>query len=237
MSAAAHLIEMSGVSKEHGGACPLRIAFLCVDQGDRRVISGLDQPAAETFFHLVSGAALADTGTVLVAGADTRTITTDTDWLLSLDRFGFMTNRAVLLESLSVAANLALPMTLAVEPMAADVEAQVNALADEVELPRSRLPLKVTALTPLERARLHLGRALGPGPSFLLLEHPTDGLGNDTERRAFGRTLHGAAATRNAGWLALSNDSAFAAASRGRHERLDLTTGETTRVRRWWFWN
>lgn len=237
MSAEPHVIQMSGVSKEHGGACPLRIASLVVNRRDRRVIAGLDQPAAETFFHLISGAALPDTGTVLVAGADTRTITTDTEWLLSLDRFGFMTNRAVLLESLGVAANLALPMTLAVDPMSADVRAHVDALADEVELPRSRLDLKVSALTPLERTRLHLGRALGPGPSLLLLEHPTDGLVNDVDRQAFGRTLRAASLRRDVGWIALSNDSVFARASGGRHERLQEATGELTRERRWWFWN
>ena len=237
MSGEPHLIEISGVSKEHGGVCPLRIASLVVNERDRRVITGLDQAAAETFFHLISGAALPDTGTILVAGADTRTIATDTEWLLSLDRFGFMTNRAVLLESLGVAANLALPMTLSVDPMSADVRAKVDALADEVELSRNRLGLKVAALTPLERTRLHLGRALGPGPSLLLLEHPTDGLVNDIERQAFGNTLRAAGLRRDVGWIALSNDAIFARASGGRHEQLQPTTGELTRVRHWWFWN
>ena len=61
------------------------------------------------FVHLVTGASVPDEGAVKVAGRDTRDIATDTEWLTSLDRFGIVTHRAVLLDGMSVAANLALP--------------------------------------------------------------------------------------------------------------------------------
>jgi hypothetical protein len=40
------------------------------------------------FVHLVTGAALPDEGVVSIAGRDTRAISTDTEWLRSLDQFG-----------------------------------------------------------------------------------------------------------------------------------------------------
>ena len=41
-----------------------------------------------------------------VAGRRTSEIATDTEWLSSLDRFGIVTHRAILLDSLSVAAKV-----------------------------------------------------------------------------------------------------------------------------------
>lgn len=231
------LIEMRGVTKDHGGSHPLRVRSLSVRDDHRLVLSGLDAAAAETFFHLISGAAVPDEGSVLVAGVDTRTIATDTEWLVSLDRFGFMTHRAVLLESLDVAANLALPMTLEVDPMPAPVLRQVQVLADDVGLARERLSEAVGRLDPLARARLHLARALAVRPRLLLLEHPTEGLRGDDERQALGRSLRHVGEHHGMGWIALSDDAVFARASGGRHQRLLPSTGRIVGARGFWPWN
>lgn len=231
------LIDMRGVTKDHGGLRPLRIAAFSAVEGDRWILSGLDEAAAETFVHLVSGAAVPDEGSVRVAGVDTQTIATDTDWLLSLDRFGFMTHRAVLLDAIGVAGNLALPMTLSIDPMPPDVRARVEAVADEVELDRGRLDQPVSSLNPLEQARVYLGRALATEPRLLLLEHPTAALIEDGQREAFGRTLRGLADRRGIGWVALSEDALFARASGGSHRRLQPATGTLVRVRSWWPWS
>ena len=69
--------------------------------GERLALGGVDAGAAETLIHLVTGAALADSGEVLIAGTNTRAIATDTAWLASLDRFGIVTDRAVLIEKIS----------------------------------------------------------------------------------------------------------------------------------------
>lgn len=237
MTAESPLIEMRGVTKDHGGARVLRIASFIATESNRVVISGFDDAESETFFHLVSGAAIPDEGIVLVAGADTRTIATDTEWLMSLDRFGFMTHRAVLLESLNVAANLALPMTLEIDPMPPSVLRQVQSLADDVGLDRKSLEQPVGSLDPLSRARLYLGRAIATTPRLLLLEQPTRELTSDHEREAFGQALQHASDHHRVGWVALSDDAVFARASGGRHERVSAETGQITRIRRWWPWN
>jgi putative ABC transport system ATP-binding protein len=230
------LIEIQGVGKDHGGDRPLRIQSLSVGARDRVTLSGLNRAEAETLIHLVSGAAVPDTGSVMVAGTDTRSIVTDTEWLVSLDRFGVVTHRAVLLDSLSIAANLALPISLAVDPMPPPVRAAVDDLALAAGLDRATLDRPVSSLDAFGRARLHLARALATSPRLLLLEHPTLELTDEAERQALGRTLRQVADARGLGWLAISDDERFSRSAGGHVWRLAPGTGVLTRRRSWWPW-
>ena len=214
------MIEFVGVSKQNPGGHPLRVARLTVVRGDGLSIGGLDAGAAELFVNLVTGAALPDTGDVRIAGRSTRDIATDTEWLASLDRFGIVTERAVLLESLPLEANLALPFTLAIDPIGDEIRATVTALAGEVGLETGRLSAPITALSAEQRLRAHLARALGPRPEFLLLEHPTARL-DAAASAAFGAMLKAVAAERQLGWVALNDDDRFARASGARRLRLE----------------
>ncbi len=217
-------IEIEGVVKRYQGLRPLRIARLVVDKGHSLAIAGMNAAASEVFVNLVTGASLPDEGDVRVGGRNTRDISTDTDWLASLDRFGIVTERAVLLESMSVASNLALPFTLSIDVLPDDIRARVEALAEEVELPPARLESPAARLTAEERVRVHLARALGPGPELLLLEHPTAPLERDSAR-AFGATLGRIAAARQLGWVALTEDDHFVRAAGARRLQLDAATG------------
>jgi predicted ABC-type transport system involved in lysophospholipase L1 biosynthesis ATPase subunit len=219
------LIAIDAVSKHYGLPQPLRVRLLRVQATDRIALSGLEPPAAETLINLITGASVPDEGTVRIAGRDTRDIATDTEWLTSLDRFGIVTRRAVLIGALSIADNLALPLTLSIDPMSDDMRATVGMLADLVALPQRRLTEKAATLTPEELFRVHLARALAPGPRLLLLEHPTSGLGDAGLSQALGETLGAAALNRGAGWLAFSDDEVFVWAARG--TRLTLNPSGT----------
>ena len=111
------LIRIASVIKTYEALRPLRIAGFSVTREDRIVLSGFDEGAAAMFVFLVTGAALPDEGQIQVAGRDTRDIATDTEWLSSLDRFGIVTHRAVLLEGLSVALPLASATRFGRSPM------------------------------------------------------------------------------------------------------------------------
>jgi hypothetical protein len=67
---------------------------------------GLDQVAAEVFTNLVTGAILPETGDIRVFGRPTSAIADSDDWLATVDRFGIVSERAVLLDQLSVLQNL-----------------------------------------------------------------------------------------------------------------------------------
>jgi len=234
MSADAPLIRIDGLVKAYQALRPLRIGAFAIDRRDRIVLSGLDETAAEMFVYLVTGAALPDQGTVVVGGRDTREIATDTEWLSSLDRFGIVTRRAVLLESLSVAANLALPLTVAIDPLSLDMRARVGRDAADVGLGGDRLDGPAGQLSDDERLRAHLARALAIGPELLMLEHPTAPLDQADRSAAFGATLKALAASRGFGWIAISEDDAFAAASGGTRLRLDPATGQIATVAGGW---
>jgi ABC-type lipoprotein export system ATPase subunit len=225
-------IEIVGLLKQFQAPQPLRIDQLVVRRLDRIVLKGLDAAASELFVHLVTGAALPDEGNVLVAGRNTRDIATDTEWLSSLDRFGIVTDRAVLLDGLSVAANLALPLTLSIDPLADDVRQQVDALAEGVGLDRNLLESPMGNLPAADRLRVHLARALALAPELLLLEHPTAKL-EAPEADSFGRLLGAIAAERGLGFVATSFDERFARAAGARRLRFDPSTGQ---VRGGGFW-
>ena len=75
------LVEFDRVSKGYGSDVPFRVLSLTISAGDRLALEGLDEGAAETLVHLVTGAALPDAGVVRVGGRDTRDIATDSEWL------------------------------------------------------------------------------------------------------------------------------------------------------------
>jgi ABC-type lipoprotein export system ATPase subunit len=232
--AAEPIIEITGLVKQYGGLRPLRVRRLVVGRGERVTIEGLDAAAAEMLIHVITGAAVADEGDVIVGGRDTRAIATDTEWLASLDRFGIVTDRAVLLDAMSIAANLALPLSLSIDPMPDEVRAAVETLSEEVELGRDRLDAPAATLSPEERVRVHLARALAPKPELLLLEHPTARVDPDGAERV-GRALQRIAQGRRLGFLALSADAAFARGTGARRLRLTPATGELSEPSgRWW---
>lgn len=224
MTGAVPLFVFEGVVKPCGGPEPLRISRFAFSAGDRVVLSGLDAPAAEMFMHVLTGAALPETGRVDVFGRSTREIATDTAWLESLDRFGLVSNRAVLLNQSTIAQNLALPLTLSIDPMAADVRALVERMAADVGLPSARLDAVAGTMNPEERMRAHLARAIALNPDVLLLEHPTATLGD--RAAAFGETLRAMSAARGLSWLAITDDAGFARAAGGRALRLNPSTGD-----------
>jgi ABC-type lipoprotein export system ATPase subunit len=207
------LITLSGVRKHFGEPRPLVIRELTICQSDRVALPDVNAGAAEILINLITGASLPDEGTVRVAGMDTREISTDTEWLRSLDRFGIVTARAVLIGALPVAANLALPLTLSIDPMSDETRAAVEALAERVGLPSDRLDAKTSTLTPGEQVRVHLARALAPRPQLVLLEHPTAAIRDEGEQRALGRALRQAVESTGTGWVALTPDRVFGRAA------------------------
>ena len=111
------VLELQGVVRAHQSLRPLRLQSLTVNEGERVAILGVDAPGAEVLVNLVTGAALPESGTVRVLGRDTADITTGDDWLASLDRFGIVSPRAVLIEAATVEENLAMPFTLQIDPI------------------------------------------------------------------------------------------------------------------------
>lgn len=227
-------LEIEGVTKDYRGLRPLRIQQLTVAAGEPVAILGFDAPSAETFVNLVTGATLPDAGSIRVFGRSTSSIADGDDWLTSLDTFGIVTARAVLLEELTPVQNLAMPITLDVEPPAPDVREQAEALAREVGLPGDMWTGAVANLNGAARARVRLGRALAMNPALLLLEHASAGMAPG-EAASFGRDVRAIAGRRAIAVVAATADDGFARAVAVRVLALEAASGRLAEPRRGWF--
>jgi ABC-type transporter Mla maintaining outer membrane lipid asymmetry ATPase subunit MlaF len=227
-------LELSRIVKDYKGLRPLRITSLVVKRSERLAISGLDRPAAETLIGLITGASLPDEGEVRVLGRATSAIASGDEWLASLDRFGIVTERVAMLEGSTLAQNLALSFTMAIDPVPPDVMAKVVSLGREVGLDEPSLQTRAAESPPLMRLRVVLGRALPLNPAILLLEHPTASLPPDTIA-AFADDVARVATARELTAIAVTEDSGFASRAAERHVKLNAATGELTdaRARRW----
>lgn len=225
------VLQMRGVRKNYHALRPLRIQELHVHSGERVALSGFDAGAAEVLVNLVTGASVPDEGDVVVLGTSTASISDGDAWLTWLDRFGIVSPRAVLLDAVNLLQNLAMPFSLDIEPMPADLAARARAVGRDAGLPDEVMEQPIAALTPLARMRAHLARAVALGPAILLLEHPTATL-PPSERGPFAEDVKRLAAARGLTTLAISEDEAFNRIVAERRLRLDGASG-ALKSRRW----
>lgn len=229
------LIRVRGVTKDFRGLRPLRLQEFDLHEGDAVALLGLDQAMGEVLVNLLTGATLPDTGEIHVFGELTASITDPQAWVRTLDQFGLISERAVLLDELTAEQNLAMPFSLRLHTMPAEVRAQVRALADEVGLAAAALASPVAALPPLDRQRVRLGRALALNPKVLLAEHPNAPL-SEPDTPAFAADLTRIVSARRLSALVVTANREFATAIGQRVLALQPATGvlrPATGWRRW----
>ncbi len=226
------VLEMHRVRKDYHALRPLRVNDLVIRHAERVSLAGTDTPAAEVFVGLVTGAVLPDEGEVRVFGESAGVIDDHARWLELLDRFGIVGDRAPLLDAFTAAQNIAIPLTLEIDPLSPEVAARVARVAGDAGVDRSLLDVAAGSLAPDQQLRVRLARALAPEPRLLLLEHPTASIARDRVV-AVARTIRRAAAARGLAVLALTEDAAFATAVADRHLRLAPATGEISEGRGW----
>ena len=224
----APVLELTGVTKHYGALRPLRVEQLTLSPGEQVALLGFDQPAAEVLINLLTGASLPDTGVVRVFGRSTADIADSTEWLTTLDRFGIVSERAALLEPMSVIQNMAMPFSLAIEPPPPDIVRQATALAVEAGLHESVLEQRVGDLDAASRMRVRLGRALAFNPGVLLLEHPSATLLRQDVVR-FACDVRAVAERRSIATLTITADAEFAGAVSVRALVLEPSTGRLRR--------
>jgi ABC-type transporter Mla maintaining outer membrane lipid asymmetry ATPase subunit MlaF len=235
VSVADPVIEVSGVVKHYQGLRPLRVQSLLVRAGERVAISGLDAVAAEVFVNLLNGAILPDEGEVRIFGRRTADIQTDTEWLAALDRFGIVTQRAVLLDGASIEQNLALPFSLEIDALGEEVLARTGALARTAGIAAEHMSRAAAVAPPHVRMRAHLAKSLALDPEVLLFEHATAGLPRDSVP-AFARTVREVAAQRGLALVAVTEDTEFADVVAERAYTLRGGTGALVSASGWRRW-
>jgi putative ABC transport system ATP-binding protein len=218
------LIEIAGVTKDYRGLRPLRIQRLALHEGESMALLGFDAAMAEVLVNLITGAQLPDEGEVRVFGRSTTSITAVDDWVTELDRFGLISTRAVLVDQFTAEQNLALPLTLEIDPLPGAVRTEVGQLASQVGLSTEELTVQTAALTPTAQLRLRVGRALALRPRVLLAEHPNALLPREESSR-FASDLARITKQRGIAALVMTADPAFARTVARRVLELQPATG------------
>lgn len=236
MTANAPILAIRDVVKPHNGLRPLRIRELAIRAGERVSLGGLDAGVGEVLVNLVTGASLPEQGDISVFGQRTADIPDGDAWLQLLERFGIVSARGVLLEGSTLLQNLAMPFTLEIEPVPAEVAARVEALAVECGLEPSRwLGMRAGELPPDVRVLAHLARALALAPDLIVVEHPTADVPPEA-REKLAAAIARACERRQVAALILTNDDLFAKAVAPRNVKLDGATGALKPLKRGgWF--
>ena len=222
------LVEFRDVEKQYQALRPMRLAELRVEPAAVVSIAGIDAPGAEVLVNLMTAAVAPDRGEVRLFGRSTADIGDYESWLSMLDGLGLLTERAVLLAHCTVAQNLALPLTLQIEPIAPAVLPAVHALAVEIGLDLAVLDHRVRDAAPEVVQRVRLGRAVALNPRLVVAEHPSATLPRPAVT-AFARDLARVVAGRRAALLSISADREFTKALGGLALSHDPKTGALSR--------
>lgn len=219
-----NVLEITAVTKDYRGLRPLRLQQLAVGTGESVALLGFDHVTAEVLVNLVTGASLPDSGDVQLFGRSTAAIGDSAEWLSIVDRIGIVSDRAVLLEELTVIQNLAMPFTLDIEPPPDDVRQRAESLAREVGIPDAAWSQPVASTNASVHVRVRLARAIALDPQLLLFEHASASL-SAADANAFARHVRALSEWRGVAMLAISADTAFARAVGPRVLTLDAASG------------
>jgi len=218
------LLDVRGLVKDYQGLRPLRVRELRVDAVRVVSLAGFDAPAAEMFVHLVTGAALPDEGEITLFGTNTRHIPDAAAWLRSLDGLGLVSHRAVLVDMLTVLQNVAMPLTMDVDPIDPAHRPQVEALAREAGIAERLWDRALGHVDAETNLRVRLARAVAADPVLVVAEHPSATLPRDAVARVAVDMLRVVRA-RAAALLTLTADAEWAGALGGDVLTLSPATG------------
>ncbi len=164
------MIEFEDVAYSYGGGDLLRGMSLRLQPGSFHFLTGPSGAGKSTFMKLCYMELVANGGMVSVFGKDVRMLNRD-EVAAARRRIGVVHQECRFLDHLSVAENIALPLSVAGRDVAAELE-NLNALIDWVGL-REQRDQYPPQLSGGERQRAALARAVIMAPDVVLADEPT----------------------------------------------------------------
>lgn len=177
-------LAFENVSKSYGGNPVLDHITLAIARGSFVALVGQSGSGKTTLLKTVNRLVQVESGRVLVNGEDVA------EHPLSAlrRRIGYVFQQTGLFPHLTVAQNIAMPLTIANRPK----DDRVGELLDMVELPRAFATRMPAELSGGQAQRVGVARALAAEPSLMLMDEPFGAL-DPTTRASLGdayRRLH-----------------------------------------------
>jgi phospholipid/cholesterol/gamma-HCH transport system ATP-binding protein len=172
-----HYIEFQGISKSFDEHVVLNDVSFFVEQGETAVILGRSGVGKSVTLKLLLGFLDPDAGKIIVAGEDV-TGWSEAQFAEIRRRVTMVFQSGALFDSLSVAENIAFPLTSRGDTAPEQVEARVAELMAMLDVAEfaDRLPADLSTGT---KRAVAIGRALALDPEAILYDEPTtmvDGL-------------------------------------------------------------
>jgi phospholipid/cholesterol/gamma-HCH transport system ATP-binding protein len=168
------MISLDNVSKSFGKRQVLRDCSLTVNRGETMVIIGSSGTGKSTLLRAIVGLLAPDTGRVVVDGQDVHAL--DRDGLRTMRaRMGYLFQTGALINWLTVAQNVALPLTDNSDLGSSEIRRRVDRALDLVDL-RGTHDLMPDQLSGGMRKRAGLARSIVADPEIILYDEPTTGL-------------------------------------------------------------
>lgn len=168
------VIELENVTKAFDGKKILDGLSLTIPTGLTTVIVGESGSGKSTLLRLMNGLILPDSGTVRLFGRDLAAID-ERERMALRKRCTMVFQSYALIDSLTVAENVAFPLVENTRMRRADIERLVDELLAMLDLAdaRDRLPGELSGGM---RKRVSLARAVITNPEVVLFDEPTTGL-------------------------------------------------------------
>jgi putative ABC transport system ATP-binding protein len=175
------MLAVQGLTKSYAGPRP-RTVFVGVDlalsPGDYIAVMGESGSGKSTLLNLIAGLDSADRGSIKLDEVELTTLDDDALTILRRERFGFVFQAFHVLPYLTVARNVALPLSL-LGTTGPEADARITEILAGVGL-EGRGESMPRELSGGELQRVAIARAIVHRPSVVLADEPTGNLDAET---------------------------------------------------------